>query len=74
MILEKIESSILNGLGYIVRLEKKNGNKKFRVKFAIKACFEFFARCDVSSIRLTCKNSSTNAFLIKFSSEIQIDE
>ena len=25
--LEKIESSILNGLGYIVRLEKKNGNK-----------------------------------------------
>ncbi|MDU3010549.1 MAG: hypothetical protein E7B42_06235 [Peptoniphilus harei] len=26
MILEKIESSILNGLGYIVRLEKKNGN------------------------------------------------
>ena len=27
MILEKIESSILNGLGYIVRLEKKNGNK-----------------------------------------------
>lgn len=28
MILEKIESSILNGLGYIVRLEKKNGNKE----------------------------------------------
>ena len=27
MILEKIESSILNGLGYIVRLEKKNGSK-----------------------------------------------
>ena len=27
VILEKIESSILNGLGYIVRLEKKNGNK-----------------------------------------------
>ena len=26
MILEKIESSILNGLGYIVRLEKKNGS------------------------------------------------
>ena len=26
-ILEKIEPSILNGLGYIVRLEKKNGNK-----------------------------------------------
>ncbi|WP_071026235.1 hypothetical protein [Peptoniphilus raoultii] len=27
MILEKIEYSILNGLGYIVRLEKKNGSK-----------------------------------------------
>ncbi|KGF11440.1 hypothetical protein HMPREF1633_05345 [Tissierellia bacterium S5-A11] len=27
MILEKIESSILNSLGYIGRLEKKNGNK-----------------------------------------------
>ena len=28
---EKIESSILNGLGYIVRLEKKNGNNRFKV-------------------------------------------
>jgi len=27
VILEKIEPSILNGLGYIGRLEKKNGNK-----------------------------------------------
>ena len=27
MILEKIESSILNGLGHIGHLEKKNGNK-----------------------------------------------
>ena len=27
MILEKIKSSILNDLRYIVRLEKKNGNK-----------------------------------------------
>ena len=26
VILEKIEYSILNGLGYIVRLEKKNGS------------------------------------------------
>ena len=26
-ILQKIESSILNDLGYIVRLEKKNGSK-----------------------------------------------
>ncbi|WP_267896657.1 hypothetical protein [Parvimonas micra] len=26
MVLEKIESSILNDLGYIVRLEKKSGN------------------------------------------------
>ncbi|MDU4446975.1 MAG: hypothetical protein E7I76_03095 [Anaerococcus vaginalis] len=31
MIIEKIESSILNGLGYIVRLEKKNGNKDTRL-------------------------------------------
>ena len=28
VILEKIGPSILNGLGYIERLEKKNGNKK----------------------------------------------
>lgn len=27
VILEKIEPSILNGLGYIVHLEKKKGNK-----------------------------------------------
>lgn len=27
VILQKIESSILNDLGYIVRLEKKNGSK-----------------------------------------------
>ena len=26
MLLEKIEPSILNGLGYVGRLEKKNGN------------------------------------------------
>jgi hypothetical protein len=26
VIIEKIESGILNGLGYIGRLEKKNGN------------------------------------------------
>ena len=31
MVLEKIESSILNGLGYVGRLEKKNGSK-FLVK------------------------------------------
>ena len=37
MILEKIESSILNGLGYIVRLEKKNGNK-FAAKTVSFAC------------------------------------
>ena len=30
---------------------------KFRVKFATKACFELFAPCDVSFIRLTRKNS-----------------
>ena len=28
VILEKIESSILNGLGYNVRLEKKNGSNR----------------------------------------------
>lgn len=28
VIQEKIESCILNGLGYIVRLEKKNGGEK----------------------------------------------
>ena len=40
MILEKIEPSILNGLEYIGRLEKKNGNKiaseqleSIRIKF-----------------------------------------
>ena len=27
VVLDKIEYSILNGLGYIVRLEKKNGSK-----------------------------------------------
>lgn len=27
VIVEKIEYSVLNGLGYIVRLEKKNGSK-----------------------------------------------
>lgn len=27
VILEKIKSSILNGLGYIVHLEKKNGSR-----------------------------------------------
>ena len=32
MILEKIESSILNGLGYIVCLEKKNENSSKKLK------------------------------------------
>ena len=27
VVLEKVKSSILNGLGYIGRLEKKNGSK-----------------------------------------------
>ncbi len=31
VILEKIECSFLNGLGYIGRLEKKNGNKDTRL-------------------------------------------
>ena len=30
LVLEKKESSILNDLGYIVRLEKKNGNSTRR--------------------------------------------
>ena len=32
VILEKIEPSILNGLGYIGRLEKKNGNSSKKTK------------------------------------------
>ena len=35
--LEKIESSILNGLGYIVRLEKKNGNSRKKTKILVKS-------------------------------------
>lgn len=37
VILEKIKASILNGLGYIVRLEKKNGNK-FAAKIVSFTC------------------------------------
>ena len=37
VILEKIESSILNGLGYIVRLEKKNGNNRKKTKNFVKS-------------------------------------
>ena len=36
VILEKIESSILNGLKYIVRLEKKNGNNGSKYVTVIK--------------------------------------
>ncbi|WP_316278007.1 hypothetical protein [Anaerococcus vaginalis] len=32
VVLEKIEPSILNGLGYIGCLEKKNGNKTNKAK------------------------------------------
>ena len=32
VILKKIESSILNGLGYTVRFEKKNGNNSKKIK------------------------------------------
>ena len=35
--LEKIESSILNGLGYIVRLEKKSGNSSKKIKNFVKS-------------------------------------
>ncbi|EGS29903.1 conserved domain protein [Peptoniphilus sp. oral taxon 375 str. F0436] len=31
----KIESSILNGLGYIVHLEKKNGNNCKKLKYLV---------------------------------------
>ncbi|KXO15530.1 hypothetical protein HMPREF3189_01328 [Clostridiales bacterium KA00134] len=41
VILEKIKSSILNGLGYIGRLEKKNGNNLW-LKLRIFAVFDFF--------------------------------
>lgn len=36
MVLGKIESSILNGLGYIGRLEKKHGNDRSKYVPAIK--------------------------------------
>ena len=35
--LEKIKSSILNGLGYIERLEKKNGNSSKKTKKLVKS-------------------------------------
>ena len=37
LILEKIECSILNDLGYIVRLEKKNGNNRKKTKILVKS-------------------------------------
>ena len=36
MVLEKIESSILNDLGYIVRLEKKSGSNRSKYVTVIK--------------------------------------
>lgn len=66
----------MNGLGYVVRLKKRMGVKnlrlKFRVKFAIKACFEFFAHCDVLSIRFTRKNFAL-CLSHKFFGEIEIN-
>ena len=46
VILEKIESSILNGLGYIGRLEKKSGNK-FAAKIAPFCSVRLFSHCGV---------------------------
>jgi len=37
VILEKIKSSILNDLRYIVRLEKKNGNNRKKFKSFVKS-------------------------------------
>ncbi|WP_169501862.1 hypothetical protein [Peptoniphilus lacrimalis] len=37
VILEKIKSSILNGLGYIGRLEKKNGSSRKKIKNFVKS-------------------------------------
>jgi len=37
VILKKIDSSILNGLGYIGRLEKKNGSKYKKSKTRLKS-------------------------------------
>ena len=37
VILEKIKASILNGLGYIVHLEKKNGNNRKKIKSFVKS-------------------------------------
>ena len=46
MVLEKIGPSILNDLGYIVRLEKKSGNK-FAAKIAPFCSVRLFRHCGV---------------------------
>lgn len=48
MILEKIEPSILNDLGYIVRLEKKNGNKKYTKPQVLNLRFLYYKLCNES--------------------------
>ena len=37
LVLEKIESSILNDLGYIVHLEKKSGSSRKKIKSFVKS-------------------------------------
>ena len=44
VILKKIEFSILNGLGYIGRLEKKNGSKKYCEQYFLR--FPHLSRCE----------------------------
>ena len=43
VVLEKTKSSILNGLRYIVRLEKKNGSKKYCEQYFLR--FPHLSRC-----------------------------
>ena len=49
VVLEKIESSILNVLGYIVRLEKKNGSKN--IASNIFYVFHHLSRCEASQYK-----------------------
>ena len=58
MILEKIEPSILNGLGYIGRLEKKNGNNLW-LKLRIFAVFDFLLIPLYALVQLTRQKVSS---------------
>lgn len=54
MILEKIKSSILNGLGYTVHLKKKNGSKKY--------CEQYFL-CFIISQAIKLRSKITKTLL-----------